>query len=262
MCAKKECKTTDSARFSGVANLFGQAGLACLARAHVCVIGLGGVGSWVAEGLARSGVGQLTLIDQDEVCPSNVNRQVQAQTETFGRDKAEVMRERIQSIAPSCCCRGWKIRVDADTIDDVLADDYDWVVDALDDIKAKCLLIDACRRQHRHILTAGGAGGRVDPSLITVADLSRSRDDPLLARVRKRLRQKYDFPRNSRERFRVPCVFSPEPIRYLREDGTLSLNMPRGERATAREYGTLVAVTAAFGFAATAWIIRRLAVPE
>lgn len=240
-------------RFAGLRRLYGDAGYGELRELHLCVVGVGGVGSWAVEALARSGVGRLTLIDYDRVCASNVNRQSHALTSQFGRKKIEVLAERAREINPGIRC---------DTIDDFLTDrnhrellerGYDCVIDAIDSISFKAVMIYTCRRNKIPIITTGGAGGRRDPTRIRIVDLSRTYNDALAAKVRKRLRDHYHFPRNPKRYFGVECVFSDEQPVYPKEDGSVCPEKPgiHGVHLDcSMGYGAAAAVTATFGLVA------------
>ncbi|WP_222428724.1 ThiF family adenylyltransferase [Denitratisoma sp. DHT3] len=251
-------------RFGGVNRLYGAGTLERLAAAHVCVIGIGGVGSWAAEALARSGVGRLTLIDLDHVAESNVNRQLHALTATLGQAKVAAMAERIAGINPGCVVR---------TVDDFVTPENvaallpacDGVVDAIDQVRAKAALIAHCRRLGIPVVTTGGAGGRTDPSRLKVDDLSRTTQDALAAKVRARLRKEYGFPRDPKKKFGVDCVYSDEPIQRPQALACdVEPGAPHGASDAALHglncagYGSSVCVTAPFGFAAAARILGRL----
>ena len=249
------------ARFGGIARVFGEAGLERLRRAHVAVVGLGGVGSWAVECLARSGVGEITLIDHDDICPTNVNRQIHALTSTLGRSKGEVLRQRVLDINPECRCLLIDDYLTTRTLEDYLGRGYDFVIDAIDSIKFKAAMIHWCRRNRIPILTTGGAGGMSDPTRIRIADLSRTVQDPLAAKVRQRLRREYGFSRNPKRRFGVDCVFSEEQPVYPTGDGCVSHAKPgiHGVHLDCRlGYGSFSGVTAVFGFMAAARVIERL----
>lgn len=198
-------------RFDAVRRLYGD-DVQKLASAHVLVVGLGGVGSWTVEALARTGIGRITLLDGDDVCVSNTNRQLHALQETVGRPKVEVVSERVRSINPSAQVTAIAEFFRKTTVEQHLAVPYDAVVDAVDGVSAKAHIIAGCRARGIPVVTCGGAGGKVDPARVEVADLSETRDDPLLVHVRKLLRTRLDFPRG-RRKFGVPCVYSTEPIR-------------------------------------------------
>lgn len=248
-----------SRRFGGIDRLYGHGSLARLAGAHVCVVGIGGVGAWAAEALARSGVGRLTLIDLDHVAESNVNRQVHALTDTLGQAKVLAMKERIAAINPDCAVA---------TIEDFVTPENaatlippcDAVIDAIDQVKAKAALIAYCRRAKIPVVTTGGAGGRTDPARLKVDDLSRTTQDALASKVRARLRKEFGFPRDPKKKFGVACVYSDEPIR--RPVGTDACDIDESglHGLNCAGYGSSVCVTAAFGFAAAARVIGALAI--
>ncbi|MDR2837491.1 MAG: tRNA threonylcarbamoyladenosine dehydratase, partial [Azonexus sp.] len=176
-------------RFGGVARLYGEAGAARLRGAHVAVVGIGGVGSWCVEALARSGIGRLTLIDLDMVAESNANRQIHALDDLWGKAKVDAMRERIAAINPECevvCVEDW---ITPENVGERLADDYSVVIDAIDQARAKVAMIAHCHRRGVPIIVAGAAGGQLDPTRIKLADLSETIEDPLLAKVRAQLRR-------------------------------------------------------------------------
>jgi tRNA threonylcarbamoyladenosine dehydratase len=237
-------------RFGGIERLYGAGSLARLAAAHVCVIGIGGVGSWAAEALARSGIGRQTLIDLDHVAESNVNRQVHALEATLGQAKVLAMRERIVQINPDsqvACIEEFVAEENVAT----LLPGCDAVLDCIDQVRGKAALIAHCRRLKLPVVTTGGAGGRTDPTRIRIDDLSRTTQDALASKLRAKLRKDYGFTRDAKQKFGVPCVFSDEQIRRpetlacdLDEAGLHGLNCAG--------YGSSVAVTAGFGFAAAA----------
>lgn len=250
-------------RFGGMARLYGPEALARLKAAHVCVVGIGGVGSWAVEALARSGVGRLTLIDLDQVAESNMNRQIHAVEENLGKAKVVAMADRILSINPDC-------RVD--WVDDFITPENvntllplcDAVVDAIDQVKAKVALAALCRRRKQWLITTGGAGGRTDPTRVRVDDLSRTTQDALAAKVRAGLRKDHGFPRDPKKKFNLPCVYSDEQIIRPRAGVACAV---AGEVAAAPQglncagYGSAVTVTATFGFAAAARVLARLLQP-
>jgi tRNA A37 threonylcarbamoyladenosine dehydratase len=253
--------TDYQARFGGLGRLYGAQGQECLRRAHVCLVGIGGVGSWAVEALARSGIGTLTIVDLDDVCISNVNRQAPALSGQFGKPKVEAMQERILAINPGCTVHPIREFFSPATADKLLRTDYDFLFDAIDDVANKCLLLASCRDRRIPVITTGGAGGRRDPCQIRVADLSRTTYDRLLQDVRKRLRKHHAFPRLSGKKFMIDCVFSPEPVVYPRQDGSVCAVREEGAdlRLDCRSgYGTASFVTGAFGFAAAAHIVRRI----
>jgi len=249
-------------RFGGIQRLYGQAAQERLRRAHVCVVGVGGVGSWAVEALARSGIGRLTLVDLDDVCISNVNRQLPALTGSFGKPKVEVLAERVALIHPDCQVQPLRELFTQANADRLLDQDFDFLYDAIDGVTHKCHLIAICKKRRLPILTSGSAGGRRDPTQIEIVDLSRSTHDRLLQSVRKRLRKDFGFPRQEGKQFGVDCVISREPVVFPQSDGTVCETREAGMdlRLDCRSgYGTASFVTGAFGFAAAAYIVRRLA---
>lgn len=250
-------------RFGGIRRLYGARAAARFRQAHVVVVGVGGVGSWAVEALARAGIGKLTLIDLDDVCVSNVNRQLHALDGTIGRPKVEVLAERCRAIHPD-------IEVVADTafvtptnLAERIPDDADHVIDAIDSVVAKAALIAWCKRRKLALTVTGAAGGQTDPTRIRVADLTRTEHDPLLAKVRARLRRDFGFSRNPKRRFGVECVYSDEQLVYPGSDGEVCLQKPQHGQATrldcASGFGAATFVTGSFGFAATSRVLARLA---
>lgn len=254
-------------RFAGIGRLYGVKALDAFAKAHVCVVGIGGVGSWAAEALARSGIGEITLIDLDDICISNVNRQLHALTDTIGQDKVAVMAERILQINPSCVVHQVTDFVAADNLFELMSKDFCYVIDAIDAIKAKTALIAHCKRNKIPLVTIGGAGGQTDPTQIQLADLSQTINDPLLAKVRNNLRRDYNYSRNVKRRFGIDAVYSTEQLTYPAADGTVCLAKPEvsDEQPTAMRldcsggFGAVTVVTASFAFVAVSRVLRKLA---
>ncbi len=245
-------------RFGGIARLYGEPGAAAIARAHVCVIGIGGVGSWVVEALARSGVGKLTLIDLDHIAESNINRQVHATEPTLGQAKVFAMAERIAAINPDCNVTLIDEFVTPENVATLLPP-CDALVDAIDQVRAKAALIAVCRERGIFMVTTGGAGGRVDPTRIEICDLARTVQDPLASKVRALLRKVYGFPRDTNKKFGVDCVFSPEQVVQPAPGGENCAVDERGPQGlNCAGYGSVVTVTASFGMAAAARILARL----
>lgn len=247
-------------RFGGVERLFGSSGLAALRRAHVCVVGLGGVGSWAVESLARSGIGGLTLVDMDDVCISNVNRQIHAVEGELGKPKVEVLTRRVLAINPECVLHPLHCFFLKSNARQILETKFDAVLDAIDSPSLKCLLIASCRDLGVPIVAVGGSGGRQDPTAIQVTDLAFSSGDRLLQEVRKKLRRDYGFPRGDRA-FGVECVVSTEPPVFPTNAGCVS-----GSRAEAADlrldcssgFGTASFVTGTFGLVAASRIVQRI----
>ncbi|MBW6326903.1 tRNA cyclic N6-threonylcarbamoyladenosine(37) synthase TcdA, partial [Pseudomonas aeruginosa] len=210
----------DEQRFGGIGRLYGREGLQRLADSHVAVVGIGGVGSWAAEALARSGVGEISLFDLDDVCVTNTNRQVHAIEGSVGKAKVEVMAARIRAINPACRVHAVADFVTRETMAEYIVD-FDYLIDCIDSVAAKAALIAWCKRRKIPVITTGGAGGQVDPTQIQVADLNKTFNDPLAAKVRSTLRRDYNFSRTPGRTYSVPCVFSSEQLRYPKPDGTV-----------------------------------------
>lgn len=252
-----------SERFAGIDRLYGAGSAARLAQAHVCVVGIGGVGSWAAEALARSGVGRLTLIDADDVCVSNTNRQLHALEGAYGRPKVEVVAERVRAINPRLQADAIAEFLTPANLERLLDRNYDAVVDACDALKVKVDMIAFCRRRKIPIVVSGSAGGRRDPTLITARDLSKTEHDILLGIVRRRLRDDYGWTRNPKRYFGVQAVFSRENVNYPQPDGsvckTRTVDAEGGLKLDCSGgLGAAMHVTAAFGMVAVARVIERL----
>lgn len=246
-------------RFVGVARLYGAAALDRHARSHAVVVGIGGVGSWAAEALARSGVGRLTLVDLDHVAESNLNRQIHALGQTIGQAKVLAMAARIADINPRCRVDPVEEFVAPDNLDALLPP-ADVVVDCIDQVNAKAALVAWCRRTRVPVVTCGAAGGRIDPTRIRRDDLARAAGDPLLAKLRYRLRRSFGFARDDargrKPRFDVTAVFSDEPVQPPRADCDAAAAT---HGLACSGYGSSVTVTAPLGFAAAAAALALLA---
>ena len=246
---------TDSGPFSALRRVYGAERAALLSDLQICVVGIGGVGSWAAESLARTGVGNITLLDPDDIVSSNINRQVHALHSSVGASKVDVMRQRILDISPDCCCIAHEDMLVESNLERYITERFDYVIDAIDSIRFKAALINYCRRRKIRVITTGGAGGRVDPLAVTCADLSRTWNDALAAKVRSRLRANYGYTKNPRRRFSVECIFSTEQPVYPTGEGGISKQKPGVPGATLdceAGYGSTCAVTAAFGLMAAA----------
>ncbi len=248
-------------RFSGLGRLYGRRAMDILPAAHVCVIGIGGVGSWTVEALARSGIGKLTLIDLDDICVTNVNRQLHAIDGEVGKFKVDAMAERTMRIHPGCEVIARREFFTAQNAEEILSAGFDYVVDAIDSVPQKAQLVADCRARNLPVVTCGGAGGKRSVAAIQVADLAFATNDRLLKMVRKRLRREHDFPRDETLPFGVRAVHSTENAVYPWADGTicdvpengaeLRLNCDAG-------LGTASFVTGSFGFAAAGEVVSGL----
>lgn len=246
-------------RFGGIARLYGDAALAAFRNAHVCVIGVGGVGSWAVEALARSAVGQITLIDLDHLAESNVNRQIHALTDTLGKAKVGALAERVAQINPFCRVTEIEDFVTEDNLTSLIVPGrFDYVIDAIDNARTKTALVVHCRAHQIPLVMIGSAGGQINPTRIAIVDLSRTEQEPLLARVRKRLRAHHGFPRGTKNKFGVDAVYSTEPLRHPELCAT-DEDAPGITGLNCAGYGSAVVVTASFGFVAAGFVLRKLA---
>ncbi len=240
-------------RFGGLERLYGVPGAAAIRAAHVAVVGVGGVGSWAAEALARSGVGEITLIDLDHVAESNINRQIHALTDTVGQAKVQAMRDRIGLIHPRCTVHGIEEFVEPDNWPQLLPHGVDAVIDACDAVRAKEAMAAWAIRTRSVFISVGAAGGKRLAHAVDIDDLARTTHDPLLAQLRYRLRKFHGAAREGKT-IGVPCVFSreavapPDPSCAVEGDGSLNCH----------GYGSVVSVTATFGQCAAGWVLDRL----
>lgn len=241
-------------RFGGMDRLFGVSAAARIRLSHVAIVGVGGVGSWAAEALARSGVAALTLVDLDHVAESNINRQVHALDNTIGQAKVQAMRERIALINPACVVHGVEEFVAPDNWPSVLPAPVDAVIDACDQVRAKVAMADWARRNKMVFITVGAAGGKRLAHKVDIDDLAQASHDPLLARMRNLMRKQHGAPAAGRS-MGVPCVFSREPVKdvdpscAIESDGSLNCH----------GYGSMVSVTATFGQCAAGWVLNAMA---
>ena len=242
-------------RFGGIGRLYTPEGLAKLRQSHICVIGIGGVGSWAVEALARSGIGKITMIDMDDICVTNINRQLPALTCPVASCKTEARSSRIAEINPECQVEIIDDFISPDNLADYLNRGYDYVIDAIDSVKTKAALIAYCKRNKIRLITTGGAGGQTDPSQIQIADLSKTIQDPLASKVRSLLRKEYHFSQNPKRKFGVDCVFSTQPLIFpkMGEGCEISATMN-----CANGFGAVTIVTATFAFFAVGRVIDKL----
>ncbi len=253
-------------RFGGIARLYGQSGLDRFQTARVAVIGVGGVGSWAVESLARSGIGHITMVDLDEICITNVNRQLHAMDGQIGRLKTDAMADRALAIHPACEVVVVPKFFTEKTAAEILNPGFDAVIDAIDSTRHKTLLIAECHRRGIYTVTCGGAGGRRDPTRIRVADLAYSGKDPLLLQLRRSLRNDYGFPKIPQKEEPVPlgidAVYSDEAQWYAQCDGEVSREKP--DDASHRlnctfGFGSAAHIVASFGLIAAGRVLDKLA---
>lgn len=254
-------------RFDRMGRLVGDNMMKKLFNSHVMLIGLGGVGSWAAEAIARAGVGRITVIDFDEICITNANRQLHALQGLVGHKKAKVMAERLQKVNPQAKVEAISLFYNKDTSAEIFALKPDYIVDAIDNLTAKTHLLNECRSKGMKVITSGGASGKMDPTRIKIIDLAETNIDPLSHSVRKILRQEYGFPNGPKDKFQIPCVFSDEvpmqPVELKYDNGQgFKCVCPQGEldphgclhRSVI--YGNAGFVTGAFGLAMASWVVR------
>lgn len=242
----------NSDRFDGIKRIYTDSSFEQLTRSHIAIFGIGGVGSWACESLARSGVGELTLVDLDDICISNTNRQIHAHDRNYGKMKVMAMKERILQINPECKVHCIEDFFSEKTKDKILDQHFDYVIDAIDSVKSKCILISECHKKNIKIITTGGAGGKFDPRFIKVSDLNKSYNDKLLQLVRVNLKRFYGFSRFKNGKYHIPCIFSPEfKTEPEQACNATSLNCQNG-------YGSLTHITGTFGFMAAGYVINDL----
>lgn len=236
--------TVSSRRFGGIARLYGSAALERFAAAHVCVVGVGGVGSWAVEALARSGIGALTLVDLDNIAESNVNRQLHALTPDFGKAKVTALHERIAQINPACRVAEIEDFVTEDNLKIIFRRPFDFVIDAVDQVRVKAAMADYFVKHKQPFVLSGGAGGQRNPALIKSADLAKVTHDPLLSNLRYTLRKRYGFTRDPKQKMNVPCVFSTESAVPPQSGEACDAAL---QGLSCAGYGATMLVTAAFG---------------
>lgn len=255
--------SSNDLRFSASERVYGRAAINQLQAAKVTIVGIGGVGCWVAEALARTALGNIKLIDLDDICLTNTNRQIHALQDNIGLSKVEMTKQRILAINPHC-----QVTAVADFINqrnqaEHFADQPDVVVDAIDSVAAKVALIAYCKRNKIKVITVGGAGGKTDPLKVTCADLSRTWQDALAAKVRSELRRKHQFSKNPKRRFGIECIYSTEQSVFPAANGEIdyckSFNQSQSKRLDcAGGLGSAITVTATFGMVAAARVIAKL----
>ncbi len=244
--------------FLGIERLYGARAQKQLQGSTVMVIGLGGVGSWAAEALARSGVGHLILVDMDDICVSNINRQIHADTHTIGAMKIVEMKKRITAISPETKVTLIEDFFSASSAEEILAIQNDYIIDAIDGVKSKALLIARCKELGLPLVVTGGAGGKMDPTKIQQADLNRSYNCNLLAQVRKKLKREHGFSRDKKRTYKIPCIFSPED-QIMPQGENCDISPETVKRLNCQNgYGSSVFVTGAFGFHAAAKVVNDL----
>lgn len=251
-------------RFAGIDRLYGRGAVEFFRTKRIIIIGIGGVGSWIAESLARTGIGHVTLVDADDVCVSNTNRQLPALAGNFGISKATLMAARMRDINPHMDVKVIESFLTPANMSDILDNAYDVVVDACDAFRVKVEMAAWCRRRKQPLVMVGAAGGRTDPTMIRTRDLSKTEQDAMLALIRRKLREEFNFPRNKDRYFGVYAVYSLQNVQYPQRDGSVCGIRPQvsGEAALNIDcgggLGSATHVTGAFAFAACAKAIELL----
>lgn len=249
-------------RFAGIARLYGVDALAAFKQSKVAVIGIGGVGSWTAEALARSGFGEIHLIDMDDICVTNSNRQIHTLDNTVGHLKVEATAQRLQAINPELIVKPIMDFLTPANMAEYLSG-MDYVVDAIDSVKVKAALVVWCRRNKVPVIMTGAAGGQTDPTQITVGDLNKTTNDPLAKKVRSILRREYGYSRNPKRNYSISCVYSLEQLKYPQPDGSVCMQKQFDDGAVNLDcsggFGAATMVTASFGFIAAAKVAEKLA---
>jgi tRNA A37 threonylcarbamoyladenosine dehydratase len=251
-----------SQRFGGLLRLYGQDGLDALHQASIAVIGIGGVGVWAAEALARSGINKITLIDLDDIAITNINRQLHAMTSSLEQSKVEIMRARILDINPDCEVTAIEDFVTPDNVGEHITQHFDVVIDAIDSVSAKVAIVVHCKRNKIKLISVGGAGGQIDPLQIRAGDLAKTIQDPLLAKVRSELRRNHGYSTNPKRRFGVEAIYSVEQLRYPTANGDVSFAknaaQGTGKMDCSTGFGAYVGVTASFGMIAATRAIAHI----
>ncbi len=248
-------------RFGGIGRLYGNAVQEKLKLAHIAIIGIGGVGTWAAEALVRSGIGKITLVDLDDVCITNVNRQVHALEGQIGVLKTEAMKNRLKLINPECEVHCIEDFFTEKTANDILSHDYDFVIDCIDNYQTKLHLLLMCKQRHIPLIVCGGAAGKQDPSQIEISDLGQVVNDPLLKKMKKVLRQKHSYPRKGRGAFKIDAVFSKEKQFHPTSDGGVCKKREPGSLTKLdcqNGMGSASFVTGSIGFFAASIVVKKL----
>lgn len=247
-----------SARFGGIERLYGQGILSNLLNKKVMIIGIGGVGSWAAEALARTGIGEIQLVDLDEICITNTNRQSHTTQKSIGQSKVEVMKERLLSISPTLKVEAIQNFFTSDNVDEIFDLKPDVIIDAFDSLQYKCLLYIEAKRRNIPLIVSGGSAGKIDPSQIQITDLSFTINDMLLKRMRKRLRDTEDFPADGIASGTL-AISSKERAHYIDCNGQVTYEKQKGQSTRLDCYqglGSASFVTGAYGFAAASAVIK------
>ena len=249
-------------RFDGISRLYGLENTEKIKKSRVAIIGIGGVGSWTAEALARAGIGSITLIDWDDVCYSNINRQIHALSNTVSKSKVDVLTERIHLINPECKVEPNREFYTPENADRLISKNLSYVIDAIDKKNTKIHMINYCLKNDIPIILSGGAGGKSDPNKIKISDLGDSINDPLLAQIRKQLRRDLNLPKEKKIKFKIPCVYSSESMKYPDKDGYVTSKKPEKNQSKNLDctygIGSITHITGIFGFKLAGYVINSL----
>ena len=249
-------------RFAGIARLYGIKALEKFNQSKIAVVGIGGVGSWVAEALGRTGFGEIHLIGMDDICVSNTNRQLHTLTSTVGQLKVDAIAERLKAINPDVNVQAKMDFLTKENLAEHLSG-FDYVIDAIDSVKVKAAMVAWCKRNKVPLIMTGAAGGQTDPTQITVGDLNKTTNDPLAKKVRNLLRREYGYSRNPKRNYSISCVYSTEQLKYPQPDGSVCMQKSFDDGAVKLDcsggFGAATMVTASFGFVAVAKVAEKLA---
>jgi tRNA A37 threonylcarbamoyladenosine dehydratase len=249
-------------RFGGIIRLYGTQATTRLYNSHILIIGIGGVGSWVAEALARSGLGAITLMDLDDICVTNTNRQIHTRKQTIGQSKTDIMATRLAEINPEINVKTIDDFIDKTNMADYVSDKYTVVIDAIDNAIEKTELISYCSRKKIPIITIGSSGGKKDPTQITYGDLKKTTGDPLFAKIRNNLRRYHGFSRDTKKSFGVEAIYSTEQMTYPDDQGEICQTkdfLDGSEKLDCSGgYGAVTMVTASFGLLAASRAIEKI----
>ncbi len=247
-------------RFGGLIRLYGTQACHKLLHSHILVVGIGGVGSWIAEALVRSGIGKITLVDLDEICVTNTNRQIHTNCETIGKSKTAIMAKRLKEINPELIVNCIEDFLGKDNIAEYITAEFSLVFDAIDDAIDKTEIIAYCKKNNYPIITIGSSGGKKDPSKITYGDLTKTPGDPMFLKIRNNLRRKHGFSRDTEQKFDVEAIYSTEPMTYPDNKGETSSSkafIEAGEKLDCGSgYGASTMITASFGLLAASRAIH------
>ncbi len=242
--------------FEGVQAIYGPKNFSILENQHFLVLGIGGVGSWICEALARSGVKNITIVDLDDICVSNINRQIHATNKTVGKFKIDIMKERMLDINPEIKINCIHDFFTSSSADEILEAKFDYVFDAIDSLKSKAYLLSECKKRGIKVVTIGGAGGLKDPTKIEIKDLNLTRNDKLLQRLRKKLKQSFDFTKYPNKKFHIPAIYSTELIEKPQTECDLDTKNLNHKQNCNNGLGSLSFVTASFGFIAVSFVFE------